>query len=131
MRALREAAPDATFTYQHLYLPAGDSARDEASTVESSSAAPRRVGLIDGGVDPADPALVRAHIEQHGCTTTVASRHGTAVAARLVAGAADAVYAADLWRSEDHTSELHALMRLSYAVFSLKKINAANTHITS
>jgi hypothetical protein len=97
MRALRQAAPDAVFTYQHIYLPAGDRTRDEALTTESSSAAPRRVGLIDGGVDPADPALARAHIEQHGCTTTAASRHGTAVAARLVAGDADTVYAADLW----------------------------------
>ena len=97
IRALRQAAPDATFTYQHIYLPAGDGARDEASTTASPSAAPRHVGLIDGGVDPADPALARAHIEQHGCTTAVASRHGTAVAARLVAGDADTVYAADLW----------------------------------
>ena len=97
MRALRQAAPDATFTYQHLYLPAGDGTGDAVSTTESPSTAPRRVGLIDGGVDPADPALAHAHIEQHGCTTTVASRHGTAVAARLVAGDADTVYAADLW----------------------------------
>ncbi|HUH31456.1 MAG TPA: S8 family serine peptidase, partial [Rhodanobacter sp.] len=97
MRALRQAAPDATFTYQHIYLPAGDRTRDEAPTTASPSAAPRRVGLIDGGVDPADPALARARIEQHGCTTAAASRHGTAVAARLVAGDADTVYAADLW----------------------------------
>ena len=95
MRALRNAAPDATFTYQHLYLPAGSG--DDAPAAEASSAAPRRVGLIDGGVDPTDPALARARIEQHGCATTTASRHGTAVAARLVAGDADTVYAADLW----------------------------------
>src|SRR3546814_14374025 len=66
MRALREAAPDATFTYQHLYLPAGGSARDEASTDESSSAAPRRVGLNAGGVDPAVQALGRGHMEKTG-----------------------------------------------------------------
>jgi hypothetical protein len=97
MRALREAAPDATFTYQHIYLPAGDGTRGEVATTALSGAATRRVGLIDGGVDPADPALARARIEQHGCTTAVASRHGTAVAARLVAGDADTVYASDLW----------------------------------
>src|SRR3546814_8046017 len=28
---------------------------------------------------------------------------------------------ADLWRSEEHTSELQSLMRISYAVFCLKK----------
>src|SRR3546814_4210138 len=32
------------------------------------------------------------------------------------------------WRSEEHTSELQSLMRISYAVFCLKK--KTNTHIT-
>jgi len=99
MRALQRAAPDATFTYQHLYLPAGqaDVASTTSATAPSSSTSARRVGLIDGGVDPADPALVRARIEQHGCKTATVSRHGTAVAARLVAGDPDTLYAADLW----------------------------------
>src|SRR3546814_3639187 len=34
-------------------------------------------------------------------------------------------------RSEEHTSELQSLMRISYAVFCLKKKNSFNTHITS
>jgi len=99
MRALQRAAPDATFTYQHLYLPAGhgDVARATSSATPSPGAAARRVGLVDGGVDPADPALARAHIERHGCSTANPSRHGTAVAARLVAGDPDTLYAADLW----------------------------------
>src|SRR3546814_4274376 len=29
------------------------------------------------------------------------------------------------WRSEEHTSELQSLMRISYAVFCLKKIKAS------
>src|SRR3546814_1737980 len=35
------------------------------------------------------------------------------------------------WRSEEHTSELQSLMRISYAVFCLKKkkINLYTTHI--
>src|SRR3546814_967929 len=33
------------------------------------------------------------------------------------------------WRSEEHTSELQSLMRISYAVFCLKKKNK-QTHIT-
>ncbi|UJJ52594.1 MULTISPECIES: S8 family serine peptidase [Rhodanobacter] len=98
-RALQRAAPDATFTYQHLYLPAGhgDVARATNSAPPSSSAPTRRVGLVDGGVDPRDPALAHARIEPHGCQTATASRHGTAVAARLVAGDPDTLYAADLW----------------------------------
>src|SRR3546814_5531391 len=33
-------------------------------------------------------------------------------------------------RSEEHTSELQSLMRISYAVFCLKKKNKKNTHTT-
>ena len=99
MRALQRAAPGAAFTYQHLYLPAGegDAARAATAAAPSSAAPSQHVGLNDGGVDPADPALAQARIERHGCTTANPSRHGTAVAARLVAGDADMLYAADLW----------------------------------
>src|SRR3546814_4232804 len=34
-----------------------------------------------------------------------------------------------LRRSEEHTSELQSLMRISYAVFCLKKKNTYSTHI--
>jgi subtilisin family serine protease len=99
LRALQRAAPGAAFTYQHLYLPAGegDAARAATAAAPSSAAPSQRVGLIDGGVDPGDPALAHARIERHGCTTANPSRHGTAVASRLVAGDADTLYAADLW----------------------------------
>src|SRR3546814_10623092 len=33
------------------------------------------------------------------------------------------------WRSEEHTSELQSLMRISYAVFSLKKKKTTTTQI--
>src|SRR3546814_3165823 len=36
----------------------------------------------------------------------------------------------DLERSEEHTSELQSLMRISYAVFCLKKKNAINRNKT-
>jgi hypothetical protein len=99
MRILQQAVPGATFTYQHLYLPAGDTgAASAASSPAPMPAMPvRSVGMVDGGVDPADSALAHTHIETHGCSTTTASRHGTAVAERLVAGDADTLYAADLW----------------------------------
>jgi hypothetical protein len=99
LRALQQTVPAATFTYQHLYLPAGASAPVGQSLPANPSpqAASLRLGLIDGGVDPADPALAHAHIEGHGCARTTASRHGTAVAARLIEGASDTLYAADLW----------------------------------
>src|SRR3546814_1382936 len=37
----------------------------------------------------------------------------------------------DVRRSEEHTSELQSLMRISYAVFCLKKKNTNLTYITS
>src|SRR3546814_1668324 len=59
--------------------------------------------------------------------------------AQLEAGVATGRQIADLMRSEEHTSELQSLMRISYAVFCLKKqktkINATkyntNTRIQS
>ncbi len=99
MRALQKAAPQVAFTYQHLYLPAGaaDAGGDVPANTPPTAGMPRRIGMIDGGVDPAAPALTHAHIEDHGCTKPTASRHGTAVASRLVDGDADMLYAADLW----------------------------------
>src|SRR3546814_3074337 len=40
------------------------------------------------------------------------------------------VFIEETWRSEEHTSELQSLMRISYAVFCLKKKNkyTATTH---
>src|SRR3546814_4365271 len=40
-------------------------------------------------------------------------------------------FAPALERSEEHTSELQSLMRISYAVFCLKKKNVHSTHIWS
>ena len=99
LRALQQAAPGASFAYQHIYLPAGGSGDgSQASAVPpGSGGVPHRVGLVDGGVDPADPALAHARIDDHGCTKATVSRHGTAVAARLVDGDPDTLYAANLW----------------------------------
>ena len=102
MRTLQKTAPGAVFAYQHLYLPAGggDAVGDHPTTARPSTGTPRRVGLIDGGVDATDPALAHARIVDHGCAKPAGSRHGTAVAARLVDGDSDTLYAADLWCSD-------------------------------
>src|SRR3546814_10802456 len=53
-----------------------------------------------------------------------------AVIARLLASAR-AFCMSPCWvRSEEHTSELQSLMRISYAVFCLKKKHQYNTHHT-
>lgn len=99
MHVLRQTAPVATFAYQHLYLPAGiiEATGETSSSAMASPDPAKRVGLIDGGIDTADSALAHAHIEQHGCTVPKPSRHGTAVAARLVDGGSYALFASDLW----------------------------------
>ncbi|HEY8587526.1 MAG TPA: S8 family serine peptidase [Rhodanobacter sp.] len=97
LQTLEETAPGATFTYQHIYLQAGAGTDGSVATGASPTITPRRVGLIDGGVDAENPALARARIERHGCGKPIASRHGTAVAARLIDGGSDTLYAADLW----------------------------------
>src|SRR3546814_4802822 len=42
---------------------------------------------------------------------------------------ADVIMEFGAWRSEEHTSELQSLMRISYAVFCLKKTTANKTKI--
>src|SRR3546814_2539780 len=82
--------------------------RDVNPDVVITRAHQRRAGCLDGGCDGRavafDPrALARqpaAHFHPHG--PSARSRGGTK-------------------RSEEHTSELQSLMRISYAVFCLKK----------
>src|SRR3546814_6343930 len=55
-----------------------------------------------------------------------------AIFQREIADILDALRIGDLERSEEHTSELQSLMRISYAVFCLTKKNTTNTtHTTS
>src|SRR3546814_5455614 len=78
--------------------------------------------------DPGAGAFVRAH-RGHvvAVDVDIAARDGDLAHDRLhQRGLADAVAAEDgrgLTRSEEHTSELQSLMRISYAVFCLKKKN--------
>src|SRR3546814_4103668 len=70
------------------------------------------VGAV--GVGPAGIELAAGR----GAADVVAAlqRQGLEAASRQVAGSGEAVV-----RSEEHTSELQSLMRISYAVFCLKK----------
>jgi hypothetical protein len=100
LHALQQLAPGAAFAYQHLYLPAASTPAGTASTAAAPTATQDRtlrIGLIDGGVDDGDPSLAHAQLITHGCARSAASRHGTVVASRLVAGDRDRLYAADLW----------------------------------
>src|SRR3546814_4096815 len=71
-----------------------------------------------GGLQPVQPAhhgAVRAGAIAFGIDVGVVNADVGAV------GADDVHHRIDLDRSEEHTSELQSLMRISYAVFCLKK----------
>src|SRR3546814_9596317 len=57
----------------------------------------------------------------------VIRRHLKSGRLRVVPGAPEFLYPAYAVRSEEHTSELQSLMRISYAVICLKKNNTINT----
>src|SRR3546814_10871130 len=59
--------------------------------------------------------------------TTSALRSGTGPALALAGDFAGWAVAASAFRSEEHTSELQSLMRISYAVFCLQKKNKEHT----
>src|SRR3546814_3047696 len=65
----------------------------------------------------------------HQRLTLRAKRGGNAVDQPFALPQRVRLVAAEALRSEEHTSELQSLMRISYAVFCLKKKNI-HTHIT-
>src|SRR3546814_2554057 len=73
-----------------------------------------------------------AALRLHGARLAAAERQRPGPRVVLQAGAQAFAFAAlhragDRERSEEHTSELQSLMRISYAVFCLKKNNIKNT----
>jgi subtilisin family serine protease len=98
---LRELDPAGSYEYDHLYLRSGlPTPAVAAPTVAtaSSSASPARVGLLDGGVDSAHPALAGTRTQAWGCDgRRLPDAHGTAVASLLMAGSGGTLFAADLW----------------------------------
>src|SRR3546814_6004339 len=77
----------------------------------------RRLVLAQPGQDPAAARAAQLPPEALGLAQPAA--HGRADRRRA---------GLDLYRSEEHTSELQSLMRISYAVFCLKKKNNKESH---
>src|SRR3546814_8567993 len=73
-----------------------------------------------------DVAPPQAHRQQH---AGQAEKENPAAAIGLVRAQMPAVHPHDAARSEEHTSELQSLMRISYAVFCLIKKKRTNKHI--
>jgi hypothetical protein len=100
LKRLRDLDPDAAYDFNHVYFKSGTdaSAASAAARVPATPSAgdgqntlARRVGLVDGGVEPGHAALRSITLHTHGCNgTAVPSSHGTAVASRLLAGFSEA-----------------------------------------
>src|SRR3546814_8032631 len=107
---------------------------DWSSDVCSSdlaAAAGARCAAIDGTTERladyiARPARRSVRLGRAAGFARGATRTGVDAAFRIKAAATGD--AADGIRSEEHTSELPSLMRISYAVFCLKKKNTIPTH---
>src|SRR3546814_6526600 len=83
------------------------------TTLSRSASAPCRIHR-GHSLSPRLPLLTFPGIYEPGCYSTdrwVSTKH----------------IAQNVWRSEEHTSELQSLMRISYAVFCLKKKNQHET----
>src|SRR3546814_5217319 len=78
------------------------------------------------GMDPLDAALVRLAVSVS-VTCLDSEAIDEAVVAALESGAT-AAQVQEVVRSEEHTSELQSLMRISYAVFCLKKKKTKSHH---
>src|SRR3546814_11035014 len=97
----------------------------------------RSVGVAVRGRQDAPPAELQRVLDaqvvvvlgvEHAVRERLTAAHAEEVALEARAVAVDVVERGALLRSEEHTSELQSLMRISYAVFCLKK---KKIHITN
>src|SRR3546814_10001899 len=106
--------------------------RDWSSDVCSSDLAGDSAGFFAAAVGAVAPA---AELEERGAGLRLFRRGAGAVARAGTSSGmvrrAGEMGACDGGRSEEHTSELQSLMRISYAVFCLKKKKKKNKQHTS
>src|SRR3546814_10523817 len=80
---------------------------------------------LDGVGNPHNLGAILRSAAHFGVSAVLLPKHSplalSGAAARVAEGGAEAVPFVRLGRSEEHTSELPSLMRISYAVFCLKK----------
>src|SRR3546814_4187107 len=112
-RPPRSTRTDTLFPFTTLFRSPQDEPHDRSGHVRAPSA--------DRG--PGRPDHVRADGRRGGCPDRQVGRPVSAVEEALHAYRAAVDESRRAERSEEHTSELQSLMRISYAVFCLKKKN--------
>src|SRR3546814_16735790 len=120
MRPPRATPTDTRFPHKTLFRSHGALARCGGRRLDDGMAAAADVEA--GLVGKVGTAPIMAH-------RMVGERRGDVDACEYVARRGDRLAATD--RSEEHTSELQSLMRISYAVFCLKKKKNKSTPHTS
>src|SRR3546814_2675661 len=104
----RSTRTDTLFPSPALFRSAAHALRPQPA----EEAARAFVGVDDAERHPETGSLARAIGAEH--AIDAARRHREA-------DPVDRLVIAEIFRSEEHTSELQSLMRISYAVFCLKK----------
>src|SRR3546814_1590854 len=108
--------------------------RHQLLVVDAHRPAPLAVAIADHNVEVGEEGgadrrlggrhgthVVEALLREHLRDLLAAPRHREARPLGCVVGALQPAHALEQQRSEEHTSELQSLMRISYAVFCLKK----------
>src|SRR3546814_11913509 len=112
-RPPRSTRTDTLFPYTALFRSSGPRRFRRDASLPSETEAPGSFRL------PARAAVIRKHIDH-----TKGEEYMTRVSTLLLGAAltlgSSAIAAHAQTRSEEHTSELQSLMRISYAVFCLK-----------
>src|SRR3546814_2041124 len=127
-RPPRSTRTDTLFPYTTLFR--SEKLGDDSGALASAREADAPDIPADQQVQPADYVRIETARLENRTYPTIAPRPETARLAYLMLALhpADCAGACAHHRSEEHTSELQSLMRLSYAVFCLKK---TNTHLHS
>src|SRR3546814_5608782 len=112
---------DTLFPYTTLFRSAFQAVRSESDTPPNSSL--DWAAALVSAFALASMAFARRERASPYCCLFSRRRSETPYSL----SSADSLTSADLIRSEEHTSELQSLMRISYAVFCLKK-KKTNTH---
>lgn len=140
LRDLRRDDPQGTYDFNHLYFESGETDGAAVPATEAAtlgvSAAPARVGLIDGGIDTSHPAFQRTSVRQHGCDAQVPTAHGTAVASLLVGSAGEfhgaapdaQLYSADVYCGQASGGAVDAVVD-AFAWMSRERVPVINVSL--
>jgi subtilisin family serine protease len=108
LQMLRSADPAGVYDFNHIYMESGEvtpvpAPAGSRPAVDAGRPSALKVGLIDGGVQKTHAVLRGMTIHEHGCTGSIPSAHGTAVASLIVGQAQDfhgAVPGAELYAAD-------------------------------